>query len=51
MRRRDLVATAAVLAAVARPALAEEAPAGGQNLNLNMPSIGLPVIVGGRLRY
>ena len=50
MRRRDLVATAAVLAAVARPALAEEAPAGGQNLNLNMPSIGLPVIVGGRLR-
>jgi len=50
MRRRDLVATAAVLAAAARPALAEEAPAGGQNLNLNMPSIGLPVIVGGRLR-
>ena len=50
MRRRDLVATAAVLAAVARPALAEEAPAAGQNLNLNMPGIGLPVIVGGRLR-
>lgn len=48
MRRRDLIAATAVLSAVAPSALAEEAPSGGQSLN--MPGVGLPVITGGRLR-
>jgi hypothetical protein len=48
MRRRDLIAATAALSAVAPAALAEDAPAGGQSLN--MPGVGLPIITGGRLR-
>jgi hypothetical protein len=48
MRRRDLIAATAVFSAVAPAALAEDAPTGGQSLN--MPGVGLPIIVGGRLR-
>lgn len=48
MRRRDLIAATAALSVVAPAALAEDAPSGGQSLG--MPGVGLPVIVGGRLR-
>ena len=48
MRRRDLIAATAALSAIAPAALAEDAPSGGQSLG--MPGLGLPVIVGGRLR-
>ena len=48
MRRRDLIAASAALSAVAPPALAEDAPSGGQSLG--MPGVGLPIIVDGRLR-
>lgn len=48
MRRRDLIAATAALSAVAPAALAEDAPSGGQSLS--MPGVGLPIIVGGRLR-
>jgi len=48
MRRRDLIAATAALSAVATSARAEDAPGGGQSLS--MPGVGLPVIVGGRLR-
>lgn len=48
MRRRDLLAASAVLSAVAVPAMAEDAPSGGQSLG--MPGVGLPIITEGRLR-
>lgn len=48
MRRRDVLAATAVLTTVPGPSLAEDAPAGGQSLN--MPGVGLPIIAGGRLR-
>lgn len=51
MRRRDLIAATAVLsgAAVAAPALAgEKAPSAGGVLNIS--GVGLPIIIGGRIR-
>jgi hypothetical protein len=54
MRRRDLIAASAASAAApvlaaGRAAAASDTPApGGQSLN--MPGVGLPIIVGGRLR-
>ncbi|MFN3667931.1 MAG: hypothetical protein ACK4VY_01335 [Brevundimonas sp.] len=48
MRRRDLIAASAALSVVAPAARAEDAPSGGQSLS--MPGVGLPIIVGGRLR-
>jgi hypothetical protein len=51
MRRRDLIAASAALPvlAVGKPAAASDTPApGGQSLS--MPGVGLPIIVGGRLR-
>lgn len=48
MRRRDVIAASAALAANATSAAAEDAPTGGQSLS--MPGVGLPVITGGRLR-
>jgi hypothetical protein len=47
MRRRDLIAATAVLS-VAPAARAEDSPSGGQSVS--MPGVGLPIIVGGRLR-
>ena len=51
MRRRDLIAASAampVLAAGGAAGASETRAPGGQSLN--MPGVGLPVIVGGRLR-
>jgi hypothetical protein len=51
MRRRDLIAASAAMPVLAAggAAVASDTPApGGQSLN--MPGVGLPVIVGGRLR-
>ncbi len=49
MRRRDLIAAPAVLAAsAAGPAMASDDPPSGGSLNVS--GVGLPVIVGGRLR-
>lgn len=48
MRRRDLIAAAAALSAVATAAAAQDAPPAGQSLS--MPGVGLPIIAGGRLR-
>ena len=52
MRRRDLIAagTAAALAATASAAGASETPATAEGLALNIAGVGLPVIVGGRIR-
>lgn len=52
MRRRDLIAagTAAALAATASAATAREAPVAPEGLALNIAGVGLPVIVGGRIR-
>ncbi len=50
MHRRDLIAASTVLTALvsAGVARAEDAPTGGQSLNIS--GVGLPVISGGRLR-
>jgi hypothetical protein len=48
MRRRDLIAASLAVSAIAPVASAEDAPAGGQSLN--MPGVGLPIIAEGRLR-
>lgn len=52
MRRRDLIAagTAAALAASASAAAASETPPAAEGLALNIAGVGLPVIVGGRIR-
>ena len=52
MRRRDLIAagTAAALAATAPAATASEAPVAAEGLALNIAGVGLPVIIGGRIR-
>lgn len=51
MRRRDLISAAAVLPAVAvasSAAASEDKPSGGASVNIS--GVGLPVIIGGRLR-
>lgn len=51
MRRRDLISAAAVLPAVAvasSAAASEDKPEGGASVNIS--GVGLPVIIGGRLR-
>lgn len=51
MRRRDLISAAAVLPAVAvasGAAASEDKPEGGASVNIS--GVGLPVIIGGRLR-
>ncbi len=52
MRRRDLIAvgTVAALAATASAASASETPPPAEGLALNIAGLGLPVIVGGRIR-
>ena len=52
MRRRDLITagTAAALTATASTALASETPPPADGLALNIAGLGLPVIVGGRVR-
>lgn len=51
MRRRDLIAASAALPVLAarNSALASDRPAPG-GASISMPGVGLPVIVGGRLR-
>jgi len=49
MRRRDLIAASAAFSVAATAAAADDAPSsGGQSLS--MPGVGLPIVVGGRLR-
>jgi hypothetical protein len=52
MRRRDIIAagTAAALAATASSASASDTPPPAEGLALNIAGVGLPVIVGGRVR-
>jgi hypothetical protein len=52
MRRRDLIAASAVLPAVAAAsgAIADDRPAGPGPASLSISGVGLPVIVGGRVR-
>jgi hypothetical protein len=50
MDRRALIAGSAALVSVARTAVASEKKAPAEGASLNMPGMGLPVIVDGRLR-